>query len=176
MFAVMISASLLTKNDALITALISSLLFAGRMRSKVKLPALIVLCLFGPWVIFRACIPDPVSGGESTLRALTWAKLAPYARPTLLTAGDVLLKHWNALFLIALISLGLTWKDRASRILAVMIIGTVIGYGLMMGVIMPSFSSYKNTFLRVLVHIYPLAILSSAWASARLLGSKVNDK
>jgi hypothetical protein len=171
MFSFFTAAALLIKTDGIMFAVLATGILGFRRPRALTKHLVLLAVIIGPWYLFRLTLPDPVTGPESVLRGFHVTNLIPTASMALKTAAQVMARHWYAMFLIVWPVLILARKNRRDIFLplAILIGGMMAAYGFSMWSYIGKIPSFQSTFLRLLVHTYPLAVLAVALAVAQLL-------
>lgn len=168
-FALCLSLALLIKTEAIV--IVTLMMAATGIREK-RWPwkeLLFISMIAGPWHLYRLTLPQPGNGGEYALENLSrifqWGTLEDMTR----TAWDILNKRWNHIFLALPFLCLFLKKVPGARSLWAVVLLTVVSYFVMIWAIIPITPGYSTGFLRLLVHVYPLAIVLAATALAKTL-------
>ncbi len=169
LFSLWTGVALLIKLDALIFFGLSTLILIVYRPGFLVRHLLIITTIAGPWYLFIHSLPTPVSCGEDPFfKTISLSTLTTSAPMAFQTAFDVVLHHWNALFLIVIpATFILLWRTGYKWLPLIIILGGLTGaYGFAMWSYIGAIDAYRNTFFRLLIHVYPLAIALTALACA----------
>lgn len=172
MLAVLAGMSTLIKNEGLFFSLVVLALVVWQGRAAVWRNLAPFLIIAAPWTCYRFTLPNPLTGPDQILATANIFGSLRFLPQALLTAGNILLEKWNAVFVLWLATAALLLKSRYRKeciVFSVVSGALLLAYLVMTWLYIGRIPSYANTFFRVLGHIYPMAFICVALAVERLL-------
>jgi hypothetical protein len=177
MLMMLLGFSTLVKNEALVFSVIA-MVMAFWLGKKMALRYIWIWLLIAlPWLFYRYSLPDVILSPELLIKGINAIPSLCDISVALQLVFGVLINQWNAAFMLLFPALAILAMTRDYKKVAAVFFSVIVSlifiYALVIWLHIGRADSFeRNGFFRILSHVYPMAIICLALASAKLLPQK----